>query len=78
MIFFENCFNRALEHGPENGMTVQSVVEAVAPSLMYTVDPGKGNQKPRYKFKAISPDTASQIVSICLVEYKQIFPETSA
>lgn len=76
-----SCFcrhlKRVLEHGQENGMTVQSIVETVAPSLMYTVDTGVGDSKRLSTFEAVLPSIASDILSICLVEYEHIFVETS-
>lgn len=66
-----------MEHGQENGTTVQSIVETVAPSLIYTIDTGRRDSKWLSNCEAVSPTTASDILSICLVEYEHIFVETS-
>lgn len=66
-----------MEHSQENRLTVQDIVEAVAPSLMYTVDSSSKDQELPSTFKAVSPKIACDILSICLVEYEHIFVETS-
>lgn len=75
----ENCFflNRVLKHGQENETTVQSIVQTVAPSLMYTVDTDRRDSKWLSNCEAVSLSTASDILSFFLVEYEHIFVQTS-
>lgn len=64
-----------MEHTQENRLTVPDIVEAVAPSLMYTFDSSSKNQES--PSEAVSTKIACDILSICLIEYEHIFVETS-